>query len=182
MLTVIIPYQGNKPALAQLLVSLQPQLHPDDDIYVIDESSERSAVELVKRYGSTRCYIFVEPTEKRGSEAIMFGLQSMKENKQGGALIMPEGAVIPTTFIANLKKVIKQGFDYIVFDEHYVEEMDPDFKWYTPSPQVKKYEQQTSLWPAVLYMASRMVENGEINSMYDANIALIESENIPILD
>ena len=135
MLTVIIPYQGDKVALSQLLVSIQPQLHPDDDIYILDWSEYRSAKHVVERYGSTRCYIFVEPTEDQ--ENYKFGFQSMRENKQEGALLLPPTAVIPTTFIANLKKAVKkEPFDVFMFSTVKSDVMDPNFKWFTPPPVV----------------------------------------------
>lgn len=138
MITVVIPYSGYKIGLAQLLVSLQPQLHPDDDIYIVDMSLERSAKNIVLAYGSSRCYIFVEPTTERGASAVLFGLQSMKENRQEGALIIEETCIISTTFIANLKKAVQwkdknnKGFGFlvpkIVTMPHMV--MDANFKWF----------------------------------------------------
>ncbi len=135
MLTVIIPYQGDKVALSQLLVAVQPQLHPDDDIYILDASEFKSARHVVERYGSTRCYIFVEPIEEL--EKYKYGFQSMRENKQEGALLLPPTAVISNTFIANLKKAAKrEPFEVFMFGTVKSDQMDPNFKWFTPPPVV----------------------------------------------
>lgn len=142
MITVTIPYEGNKMGLAQLLVSLQPQLHPDDDIYIVDFSQDKSALQIAKLYGSTRCYIMVEPTDKTFIEALGFGLQSMKENKQKGVLILETELVIPTTFIANLKKSIKADYELFLLDISDSTEMDPNFKWFNPIPAVVDF----ALW------------------------------------
>lgn len=135
MITVVIPYTGNKVGLATLLVQLQPQLHTDDDIYIVDSTPERSGVEIARLYGSTRCYIFVEVGKYDSYQAIGFGMQNCKENGQKGFLVMSSRLVISQTFIANLKKAIKKGFKVIsptVIETPY-HQMPQNFQWYNPS-------------------------------------------------
>lgn len=171
-MTVIIPYTGNQPGLAQLLVSLQPQLHPDDDIYIIDMSKEKSAKTIALWYGSTRCYIFVEPTDKPWVQSIEYGLESMRQNKQNGALIISPQCVVSTTFIANLKKATQTGYDLLYPDTHELfhgqdTRMDSEFKWFgKPMPEIreiKNEEEFKELSNAVYYMTatpSRLVRTG----------------------
>lgn len=139
MTTVIIPYQGNQHGLSQLLVSLQPQLHPDDDIYIIDMTKDLSGVKLAALYGSTRCYIFVEAAKDIDTkEAISRGIESMKENKQESAIIISDRCVITNTFVANMKKALKMCNHCTLVPNHSDilpgnEKMDANFVWYGSS-------------------------------------------------
>jgi len=130
-ITVIIPYTGNKMGLSQLLVSLQPQLTASDDIYVLDLSVGKSAKEVVMLYGSTRCYILVEPTNKPREQALAYGMEYMRQNSHEGALIIDDNVVISTTLIANIKKAAKLDFNIIFPDYSIVtDRMDSNFKWF----------------------------------------------------
>lgn len=137
-MTIIIPYSGTQHGLSQLLVSLQPQLHSDDDIYIIDQSKDRSGFELAALYGSSRSYIFVEPAKVDMATAIEYGLESMKQNNQEGAIIITERCIISNTFISNMKRAAKSCNHYTLFPRHidlihgY---MDSNFIWYG-SPEV----------------------------------------------
>jgi len=139
MMTVIIPYQGNKHGLSQLLVSLQPQLHPDDDIYIIDMTKDLSGVKIAALYGSTRCFIFVETAPDIDTkEAIQRGIESMKENKQECGLVITERCVITNTFVANMKKALKVCNHCTLVPNHSDvlpgdEKMDANFNWYGSS-------------------------------------------------
>jgi hypothetical protein len=187
MITVIIPYMGNKVGLTQLLVSLQPQLHPDDDIYVVDSSLDRSAVKLVKAYGANRCYIFVEVTDKIGRDAIQYGLQSMKENKQDGALILAENSVISSTFIANLKKAAAHkewGILIPAVSEVIDGIMDANFKWFCPpTTEIKLVnENEEKLSRAALYIkASEINDDFTMDYYRDLRVGRFENEMVVFL-
>lgn len=148
MTTVIIPYHGNQHGLSQLLVALQPQLHPDDDIYIVDMTKDLSGVKLAALYGSTRCYIFVESAPLiDDKEAIQRGIESMKENRQESALIITPRCVITNTFIANMKKALKMCNHCTLVPRHLDilpghEKMDANFNWYGSS-QTKIAEVKT---------------------------------------
>lgn len=138
-MTIIIPYTGIEHGLSQLLVALQPQLHPDDDIYIIDMSKDLSGLKLAGLYGSTRCYIFVEKAHEIDfNEAVARGVQNMKENKQESALVISERCVITNTFVANMKKALKVCNHCTLFPAHLDvlpgdDRMDANFNWYGSS-------------------------------------------------
>lgn len=119
--------------LAVLLAQLQPQLHPSDDIYIIDSSREKNGLKVAALYGTTRSYIFVEPTKYEN--ALQYGLQSMVENTQEASLFLREDAFISSTFVANMKKTLDSPYQIIsprVYQNPYPK-MDPNFKLYNPS-------------------------------------------------
>lgn len=185
-MTIIIQYSGNKVGFSQLLVSLQPQLHPDDDIYILDNSPEKSAKKLALMYGSTRCYIFVEPTDKKGRAAIKYGLQSMKENKQEGALIISDRCVISTTFIANLKKAAAQEeFGMLVPQVSETKTMlDQNFKWFSPvTTLVAKLDNESLLHDAVIYIKSREIGDKDLgmNYLQDIKVGYFGNELVSVL-
>lgn len=133
MLTVTIPYLANPINLAVLLSQLQPQLHPDDDIYIVDASPNKDALKLAALYGTTRCYIFVELTKYRN--ALEYGIQSMVENNQEALLFLKEDCFISSTFIANIKKAVDSPYQLIsprVYKNPYPK-MDTNFKLYNPT-------------------------------------------------
>ena len=174
MITVAIVYRGNHSALSQLLVGLQPQLHPNDDIYIFDLSRDRSAIRVAKRYGSTRCYLFVELMSTQ-SKIFDFAIQSMSDNKQDGVLFLPSTSVISNTFVANLKKASKD-YDVLFFNSSFVEDMDPNFKWFTPPPTVSKLE--NAITPTHLSTAVYFSSAGRKKNLFETNlnVGFIESE------
>lgn len=108
MITVVIPYKGEEAQLSALLVSLQPQLHPDDDIYIIDKTPERSGLKIASLYGTTRCIIFVDTNNSFDREqAENAGFENCVQNKQEGALVLSPNLMISQTFVSNLKKAIR---------------------------------------------------------------------------
>lgn len=106
MITVAIEYTGS-PNFPVLLVQLQPQLHPDDDIYIVDKTPDRSALKICELYGSTRCYIFVEVS--RGIDVKTAGEQSARENRQISTIVLNENAVISATLIHNIKRSFRNS-------------------------------------------------------------------------
>lgn len=138
MITAIIPYHGIPHNLSSLLVNLQPQLHPSDDIYIIDSSPDKSGVEIARIYGTTRCYVFVEVSDREGLQAVKYGYESMRDNNQSGALVIPSNALISATFIQNLKKAITESYDVFYFKEVPIQGfVDPNFLWYTKLPVIE---------------------------------------------
>jgi hypothetical protein len=189
MITVVIPYTGNKVGLAQLIMSLQPQLHPDDDIYVVDNTPDRSSLPIAKQYGSNRCYIFVEvTTEKDKRFMIQKGLQSMKENKHGGALIIEPGCVISTTFIANLKRAARQDLT-ADFLSPFVSEpvdgvMDPNFKFFCPpTTEVADCPEDFLLSHAISFVRERAVndEDYTVDLLRDIRVGVFVNELVVVL-
>lgn len=136
-MTTLIYYTGIEHGLSQLLVALQPQLHPDDDIYIIDTTKDLSGLKIAGLYGSTRCYIFVEKAPGIDfQEAVKRGVQNMKENKQDSALVLTDRCVITTTFVANMKRALKKCNHCTLFPAHMDvlgDRMDANFSWYGSS-------------------------------------------------
>lgn len=128
MITVVIAFRENVLNFVALLTQLQPLLHKDDDIYVVDSSPNRDALRIVAMYGTTRCYIFVEPTKE---DALGCGIQSMVENDQKALLFLDEGCFISSTLIANLKKIVGeyQNVSPLVNINPYYK-MDTNYKHY----------------------------------------------------
>lgn len=139
-MTISIFHQNNTVGLATLLVSLQSQLAPEDDIYIADVSSDRSGLRIANLYGSTKCYIFVEVGQYTKEESIKFATQSMLENKQGGLLVINENVVISTTFISNLKRASKLTLNTIVPDAIITPwpKLPTEFKWHNSSTVLLK--------------------------------------------
>ena len=136
MVTVCIPFVKDPINFAVLLATLQPQLHPDDDLYIIDTSKERLALKIAAIYGTTRCYVFVEPAPYEKS--LQYGIQSMVENKQQGLIFLSEDCFISSTFIFNMKQLLKTSYEIgspKVFENPY-HKMDPNFKYYNPTKPV----------------------------------------------
>lgn len=133
-MTCLIYYTGSSN-FSTLLVQLQPQFSSSDDIYIVDVTPDRKGLSLVKLYGTSRSYIFVEVGRYSKSEAIDFGIQSAKENKQSGLLVIDQNCIISQTFISNIKKVK----DYSVISPIVIKtpypQMPSDFKWYNSSNQ-----------------------------------------------
>jgi hypothetical protein len=134
-MTTIIHYKGNTIGLATLLVGLQSQLHPKDDIYVVDSSKDRSGAKIALLYGTTRCYIFVEVGNYTTEQAKKFGVQSAIENKQEGILMISDRCVISRTFISNLKKAIEFDYAYLCPEVRVLPypKMDTNFQWFNPT-------------------------------------------------
>lgn len=145
MITVTIPYNGTPHHLSSLLVNLQPQLHPSDDIYIIDSSPDRSGVEIARIYGTTRCYVFVEVSDRKGLEAVTYGYESMRDNNQSGSLVIPPNVLISATFIQNLKKAITESYDVFYFNEVAIQGfVDPNFLWYTKLPVIEPCKEKNT--------------------------------------
>lgn len=141
MLTVVIPYTGNKLGLVSLLTSLQPQLHPTDDIYIIDSTPDRSGLKIAAMYGTTRCYIFVEVGLYSYKDARFLGIQSAAQNGQKGVLVISDRCFISQTFIANLKKAAVFGHKAVAPKVVEVPHplMESNFQWFNPpTTEVKK--------------------------------------------
>lgn len=175
-MTIIIPYTGNQHGLSQLLVALQPQLHPDDDIYIIDTTKDLSGVKLGALYGSTRCFVFVETAPGISfEEAVERGIESMRQNKQEGALVITPRCVITSTFIANMKKAAKLCNHYILYPQflHALHEiMDANFAWYGSS-QTKIVEVDSSETDPQCYYQRNGVNQGTIGVVENETIAVL---------
>jgi len=127
-MTVLI-YHTNSRNFPVLFTQLQPQLATSDDIYVV---GRHDALPIVKQYGSSRCFVFVEVGDYSKEEAIKFAFDNMKQNKQKGLLVIDERCVISQTFIANFKKAIKL-FPESCLSPNTIHKMTSNFKWYNPS-------------------------------------------------
>lgn len=124
-MTVLI-HSHNSPNFPVLLVQLQMQLSPSDDIYVV---GDKQTVETVKRYGSSRSYIFVEVGDYSFSEAVKFAKQNMIENKQEGLLVIDENCIISATLIQSMKRCERDLLKYQVFCP-IITQMSPNFRWF----------------------------------------------------
>lgn len=132
-MTVFLHYTGS-PNFRVIITQIQPQLSPDDDIYVVDSSPNREGFRLAKLYGSTRCYIFVEVGKYTYEEALGFGIENQLENNQEGILVLSENAVISSTFIGNVKRVLKMGIQTAcpIVEEIPYPQFPSHFRWYNP--------------------------------------------------
>lgn len=133
MVTILLQYKENPINLAVLLSQLQPQLHPDDDIYLIDSSEHKNGLKLVAAYGTTRCYIFVETSPQ--INRLKAGIQSMVDNNQHALIYLSENAFISSTFVSNMKRVIDSQYEIIspVVVPNQFHKMDPNFKFFNSS-------------------------------------------------
>lgn len=130
MVTVVLKYKDNLTNFAVLLSQIQPQLSSLDDIYIIDSSPSRDALKVATMYGTTRSYIFVEPSKLENS--LEFGLQSMAENKQEATIFLNDNCFISSTFITNMKKSIGSGYEIVSpkVKENLGYKMDNDFNFF----------------------------------------------------
>lgn len=130
MVTVLLLFRKNYINFSILLSTLQSQLSPEDDIYIVDSSPDRQALTLAKVYGTTRCYIFVEPASIEHS--LEYGLQSMAENDQQALIFLDENCFISLTFIMNMKQAINSNYEIVspVVKQNEYEKMDNDFKFF----------------------------------------------------
>lgn len=189
MLTCVIPYVGNQHGLSQLLVSLQPQLHPDDDIYVVDMSKDLSGLRLAGLYGSTRCYIFVEKAFGiDADDAIRRGFENMKENKQDGILAISDRCVISSTFVANIKKALKVCNHYR-FVPNCLEvvpgsdRMNANFSWYGGSQTkiVNSGKLDAPYWNASFCEVIRSTIGDNLDNRFDSYPLLVANETVMVL-
>lgn len=132
MVTCLIRYKSSPLNFVSLLTSLQPQLHPDDDIFIFDESPDRLGLRLSLMYGTVRSYIYVETSPHKNY--LQSGLLSMNKNKQQALIVLNENCFVSSTFASNMKKAITTDYEIvcpkIVYNEHY--KMDTNFKFYNP--------------------------------------------------
>ena len=182
-MTIIIPYTGIEHGLSQLLVALQPQLHPDDDIYIVDTTQNLSGLKLAGLYGSTRCYIFVEKAPGATfDEAVRYGIENMKGNKQESGLVLTERCVITNTFIANMKKALKACNHCTLIPKHLEvieDRMDNNFNWYGSS-QIKIEEVKDISEHQLVLSQCKLIRNlpdGE----GDHSLGVVSNETIVIL-
>ena len=133
MVTCLIFFKNNPLNLAVLLTALQPQLSPDDDIYIVDASEKGVAPKIATMYGTTRNYIFVETTKH--PNFLEYGIQSMMDNGQEALLYLDESCFISSTFVANIKKTIKSEYEIISpkVKENPYYKMDSNFNFYNPT-------------------------------------------------
>ena len=138
MVTVCLKYKNNLTNFAVLLSQIQPQLSSLDDIYIIDSSPTRDALKIATMYGTTRSYIFVEPSKIENS--LEYGLQSMAENKQEATIFLNDNCFVSSTFIANMKKAIGSGYEIISprVKENLGYKMDNDFQFYNKTTPILK--------------------------------------------
>lgn len=171
-MTVLTHYTGNQLGLATLLVNLQPQLSPDDDIYIVDASKDRSGLKIASMYGSTRSYIFVEVGNYSLYEAGNFGVQSMKENKQDGLLFVSDRCLLPFTFIASLRRAIPDSKDAIVPHLQEVERMDPSFKWFSKPLKLEDGEPNDLCY----YLKARVSEPMTITKLVNEYVIVLPEQ------
>lgn len=130
MITCLIRYKQSPLNFSVLLSQLQPQLHPDDDIFIFDESPNRLGLRLSLMYGTNRSYINVETSPHKNY--LKSGLESMNKNNQQALIVLNENCFVSSTFIPNMKKAITTNYEIVSpvvnFNEHY--KMDSNFKFY----------------------------------------------------
>ena len=170
MITLLLIYQKNYVNFSVLLTTLQSQLSSEDDIYIIDTSKNKEALKLATIYGTTRSYIFVEPTTL--DKALGVGLESMSDNKQEALIFLGENCFVATTFISNMKRAINSGYEIIspVVKQNQYYSMDNNFKFYNASGTRLKSQENFN---SNCYMVVSKEDNGKY--------ALLENEYVVIL-
>lgn len=160
-MTIIYHHTGNDLALVSLLTNIQPQLSEDDDIYIIDSTQEKTGVKISALYGTSKSYIFVEVGEYSRYDAVKYGLESMVENKQDGALVLGN-VLVPQNFISNLKRACNHYTDYdlLVPEIHYIiyDVMDTNFRWNSRILKIPRVEQTNFLPAECFYIRENVIE------------------------
>lgn len=169
-MTVFIHHTDNPTGLATLLINLQPQLSPNDDVYIVDSSKNRSGLKIAELYGTTRSYIFVEVGDYNIAQAFKFAVQSMTENKQEGILVISDQCIVPYTFIQSLKRASKTN-EVIAPRVSFSNVMDPNFRWF--SHPVKLGEQELDQ-EFCCYFKKTAINN-------PAKVSVLENEVVVVL-
>jgi hypothetical protein len=173
MITAVIVYRNNETSFVSLLTQLQTALSQDDDIYIIDTSPKKDAVKLATIYGTTRCYIFVEPARK--GKTLEYGIQSMVDNNQKACVFFNERCFISATLIQNLKKAIGTGFSIVspVVVENVRYRMDCNFKFFNPPNKIKESE-DFSLY---CYMVVRDEDSERYGTLENEVVVLLKDKH-----
>jgi len=173
-IVVGIPYYSNKAGLAYLLGTLQPQMDENDILYIVDDSPDKSGIEIAKMYAGSRTVVLCETT---GGKGIYNGwnaiLESMLEHKKDGAFILNDDVVLSQTCIANIKRADKMTDDVALITktptrEWNSKQFDPNFTWFNPA--VKKDDIRPAQWLCgfAFYLKRATVEKiGLFNTDFD---------------
>jgi GT2 family glycosyltransferase len=119
---------------AVLLAQLQPQLAPDDDIYVVDATEDRSALKTARKFKTSRNVVLVETTP--GVAPFKAAFESALDNSQEAVLFLSPYCFISNTFIGNLKQALRNcESDQIIPRIQYAPygRIDPNFNSWNPT-------------------------------------------------
>lgn len=127
--------------LTALLIALQPQLAPSDDIYIADCSGDRSGLKIARLYGSSRSYLLVEVDLSTRDQALASALEHMRKQHQEGILVISENVVISQTLIASIRKASKLTSAARLIPNAIITpypKMPTDFRWFNSHAVVVK--------------------------------------------
>jgi GT2 family glycosyltransferase len=186
-IVVGIPYYSNKVGLAFMMANLQPQMNEDDILYIVDDSPDKSGLEIANMYAGSRTIVLCEVTG--GGKGIYNGwnfiLQSMLENKKDGAYILNDDVVLSSTCISNLKKADKltgEKYDALVTNTpnrtYASKRFDPNFKWFNLTTKIDDIKDTKWMPGFAFYLKRHAVERvGVFNTQFDVWYGDTEFEN-----
>ncbi|MBV6446342.1 MAG: hypothetical protein IFNCLDLE_02635 [Ignavibacteriaceae bacterium] len=176
-IVVGIPYYSNRAGLAFLMANLQPQMDENDILYIVDDSPDKSGLEIAKMFASSRTLVLCDPTG--GGKGIYNGwnyiLQAMIDHKKDGAFIINDDVVLSMTCLSNLKRAHKITGD--VYDclvpktptrEWNSKVLDPNFSWYSKVTTINDIKDTRWMAGFAFYLKREAIERvGLFNTDFD---------------
>lgn len=172
-ISVVLPTYKNRDGLIAMLIMLQSQSLPPDEIIIIDTSAEKWVLEVAARFDTHTCDITVHTGKMTIYEAWNKGIEL--SNKENNIFFMNDDLLLPHTFI--------EQFDG-EWDElclvpntppraHYFSYVDEVFKWnQTYNGDVEKAE----FLPGFCFMLTR-AGIGAIGGKFNTDMKVWFSDN-----
>ncbi len=155
-LSVIIPYHRNREGLAVTLATLQAQIVPPRAIIVIDTSTNKSGLEIARRYATHgQVPVIVEVAPKAGIyEAWNRGLSIAGSQD---VAIINDDLLLPMNFIdiLSLSRALVPALAYAPVTpprEHANDEVDVDFPWWSEVPNRAEHFSVVDWLPGFCFM------------------------------
>lgn len=175
-IVVGIPYYSNRNGLAFLMANLQPQMTEDDILYIVDDSPDKSGLEIAKTFASSRTNVLCEVA---GGKGIYRGwnmiLQAMIDHKKDGAFIINDDVVLSTTCIGNIKRAHRLtggAHDCLVpktpSREWNSKVLDPNFSWWSSITTIDDLKDVRRMAGFAFYLKREAIERvGMFNTDFD---------------
>jgi len=155
-LYVCVPYHRNRDGLAVTLATLQAQIVPPRAIIVIDTSRNKSGLEIARRYATHgQVPVIVEVAPRAGIyEAWNKGLSITGPQD---TVIINDDLLMPLNFIdiLNYTRSLVPALAYAPVTpprEHYRDEVDVDFPWWSEVPSRPEHFSQVDWLPGFCFM------------------------------
>lgn len=175
-IVVGIPYYSNRNGLAFLMANLQPQMTEDDILYIVDDSPDKSGLEIAKTFASSRTNVLCEVA---GGKGIYRGwnmiLETMIEHKKDGAFIINDDVALATTCIGNIKRAHRLTggvYDCLVpktpSREWNSKVLDPNFSWWSSITTIDDIKEVRWMAGFAFYLKREAIERvGMFNTDFD---------------